>query len=146
MKGFLVPAERKGLRLDLEVDPVTPDALVGHEEGLLLVLSKLVSNAIKFTEEGQVTLSVLLEESRDTGVLLHFRVGDSGIGIASDNVRSIFNAFTQVDESASRRHGGPGLGLAIASQVADAMGGHLWAESTLGEGSTFHLTAPFVSV
>jgi signal transduction histidine kinase len=146
VRVFAQPAERKKLELNLSVHPVTPDALVGNEEGLFLVLSKLVSNAIKFSDQGAVTISASLEQARDTGVLLHFSVTDTGIGIAADQLKSIFTAFTQADESVSRRHGGPGLGLAIASQVADAMGGHLWAESEIDQGSTFHFTAPFTSV
>jgi PAS domain S-box-containing protein len=105
------------------------------------VITNLLGNAPKFTEEGEIAFSLELEEETDERVLLHARVRDTGIGIPADKLKSIFEAFQQADGTTSRKYGGTGLGLSICKQLASMMGGDAWAESELGKGSTFHFTA-----
>jgi CheY-like chemotaxis protein len=103
----------------------------------------LVNNAIKFTERGEVIVYVDQESSDEHNVELHFRVVDTGIGIAADKQSLLFQAFSQADTSISRKFGGTGLGLAICARLVSLMGGRVWLESTEGVGSTFHFTIPF---
>ena len=100
----------------------------------------LTNNAIKFTQEGAVMLRVDLKELAADRAVIHVAVSDTGIGIPSDKLESIFERFSQADSSTTRTYGGTGLGLAICSQLVAAMGGRIWVESVLGEGSTFHFT------
>jgi two-component system, sensor histidine kinase and response regulator len=143
MRSLAVRAHRKGLEFAYHVAPDTPVALGGDPARLRQILVNLVSNAIKFTERGEVVLWVNVEQREDTQVLLHFAVNDTGIGIPADKQRSIFQAFAQADTSTTRRYGGTGLGLTIAAQLTNLMGGRIWVESTPGVGSKFHLTVPF---
>ena len=101
------------------------------------VLVNLLHNAIKFTEQGRVTLDVIVLNRAGDAVSLRFEVRDTGIGIAEDQFDSVFDAFTQVDSSSTRRHGGSGLGLAIVKEIAELMGGRVGVDSRLDEGSTF---------
>ena len=137
-------AENKGVTLSLAVDSVVPKTLVGDPHRLGQVVLNLVHNAIKFTNSGgQVQLRVeQAVDSRGT-VMLHFSVKDSGIGIPPEKRDAIFEAFTQADTSSTRKYGGTGLGLSIASKIVRLMGGDIWVESAVGEGSTFHFTASF---
>jgi signal transduction histidine kinase/CheY-like chemotaxis protein len=105
------------------------------------VITNLLGNAPKFTEKGEIALSLDLEEETDERVLLHARVRDTGIGIPQDKIKAIFEAFQQADGTTSRKYGGTGLGLSICKQLASMMGGDAWAESEVGKGSTFHFTA-----
>src|SRR5439155_20671194 len=107
------------------------------------VLLNLTDNAIKFTSKGGVTLSVAPEQVSDTEATLHFAVADTGIGIAVQKQKTIFEAFSQADTSSTRRYGGTGLGLTISYQLVALMGERLWVESEPGVGSTFHFTARF---
>jgi PAS domain S-box-containing protein len=132
-------AEPKGLKIVSDVDPALPDAVVGDALRISQVLSNLLENAVKFTEHGQVSLSV--EVLPDGAV--RFRVEDTGIGIPEDQLGTLFQAFTQADGSATRKYGGTGLGLAICQELASLMGGHLTAESTPEQGSSFAVTLPF---
>jgi two-component system sensor histidine kinase/response regulator len=100
-----------------------------------------VENAIKFTTEGGVLLTVERPEQGTAEGLLHFAIIDSGIGVPLEKQHAIFEAFTQGDASVTRKYGGTGLGLAISTRLVHMMGGHLWLESKPGEGSTFHFTA-----
>jgi GAF domain-containing protein/CheY-like chemotaxis protein len=130
-------------KLDLAVDVAAgvPPAIVSDVTRLRQVLINLLNNAVKFTEQGEVVLSVWKEsESPDLGVLLHFAVRDTGIGIPADRLDRLFQSFSQVDASTSRRYGGTGLGLAISKRLAEMMGGIMWVESQEGVGSTFHFT------
>ncbi|MFN3648771.1 MAG: PAS domain S-box protein [Armatimonadota bacterium] len=137
-----VRAHEKGLELACHVHSDVPDTLFGDPARLRQVLYNLVGNAIKFTEQGEVVVEV--ETARRNGqVTLHFCVRDTGIGIPEDKLELIFEAFAQVDSSATRRYGGTGLGLTISAQLIELMGGRLWVESELGRGSTFHFTAEF---
>src|SRR5690606_26687531 len=131
-------AERKGLALTLEVQPLAMGARLGDAARLRQILSNLVSNALKFTQEGEVAVRIGghgLAGSEG----LKIEVRDTGIGIC-DTVRPLlFQKFTQADSSTTRRFGGTGLGLAICHQLTELMGGRIWVESREGEGSTFHV-------
>ena len=136
-------AERKGLELDCYIAGDLPDALVGDPARLREILLHLAGNAIKFTDHGQVTLRVALESELDRNLLLRVSVVDTGIGIPLEKQRLVFAAFTQVDGSSTRAHGGAGLGLAIASRLVEMMGGRIGVESEPNRGSTFWFTARF---
>ena len=101
------------------------------------VLVNLLHNAVKFTERGSIVLDVIVLNETDDAVRLRFEVRDTGIGLAEDQFDSVFDAFTQVDASSTRRHGGTGLGLAIVKELAALMGGQVGVDSRLDEGSTF---------
>jgi signal transduction histidine kinase/CheY-like chemotaxis protein/ligand-binding sensor domain-containing protein len=135
-------ASEKGLALTWEFSEGTPDRVVGDCARLRQVLLNLLGNAVKFTEQGRVTLSVSGgKESDGQGqVRLDFAVTDTGIGIAPEQQKVIFEAFRQADGSVTRRYGGTGLGLAISSKLVELMGGHLEVKSTAGEGSTFYFS------
>ena len=143
LKPLGVRASAKGIELAWQTTPDVPHGLLGDAARLRQVLNNLVGNAIKFTIEGEVVVTVDVTEGNSEHALLHFAVQDTGIGIPLDRQESIFNAFEQGDNSTTRRFGGTGLGLAIASRVVTCMQGRIWVESTPGSGSTFHFTAPF---
>ncbi len=153
-------AQKKGLELICHIPPQVPAMLVGDPARLRQVLLNLIDNAVKFTERGEVVVQVeavnltpqppslpgkgeLPSPSRGGaggGVELHFTVRDTGIGIAEDKQKMIFEAFRQADGSTTRKYGGTGLGLTISQQLAELMGGRIWIESQPGAGSTFHFT------
>lgn len=138
-----VRADQKGLELAYCIDGHLPDLLQGDPARLRQIIVNLVGNAIKFTNRGEVVIEVR-EESRDAGgIVLHFSVRDTGIGISESKQGEIFQAFTQADSSTTRKYGGTGLGLTISRQLVSLMGGKLWVESAAGQGSTFHFTAKF---
>jgi GAF domain-containing protein/CheY-like chemotaxis protein len=143
MKALALHAHDKGLELAYDIHPAVPDALLGDPGRLRQILLNLVGNSIKFTAQGEVVVSVTLQERQEEQVCLHISVRDTGIGIAPDKQQLIFEAFTQADTSTTRQYGGTGLGLAITRQLVALMGGCLWLESTVGQGSTFHFTARF---
>src|SRR5271169_1661401 len=135
----------KGLDYAVETDPGAPLELFTDRQRLRQVLGNLLSNAVKFTERGHVLLRVGLDPDRRTADgddILSFSVGDTGIGIAPENLSTIFGAFQQGDGTLSRRYGGTGLGLSIAREVGSLLGGEIAAESELGQGSTFTLYLP----
>jgi PAS domain S-box-containing protein len=142
LKVLALRAHEKGLELAYEVCPEVPDVLRGDPRRLRQIVTNLVGNAIKFTEQGQVVVRVEAESETEEEVGLHFSVADTGIGIPEDKQRIIFEAFAQVDGSATRRYGGTGLGLTISGQLIAEMGGRIWVESKVGEGSTFHFAVP----
>ena len=142
LRGFALQADEKGLELAYCIDPKVPDCVVGDSGRLRQVLLNLVGNAIKFTPQGEVIVRVKLDDSADRELTLHFSVADTGIGIAAEKHALIFEAFAQADGSTTRNYGGTGLGLAISSRLTGLMGGRIWLESSLGEGSTFHFTIP----
>ncbi|MFA5137769.1 MAG: ATP-binding protein [Elusimicrobiota bacterium] len=132
-----VRAKEKGLALESDVRPDVPEALTGDPGRLRQILVNLVGNAVKFTDRGRVSVRV----SRSSGGL-QVSVTDTGAGIPEDKQGLLFKAFSQVDDSAARRHGGTGLGLAISAKLVELMGGRIWLESKAGKGSTFHFTVP----
>jgi PAS domain S-box-containing protein len=143
VRALAYVANQKGIQLDCRFDSDVPDALLGERGRLRQVVLNLAGNAVKFTDVGEVIVHVSVEERRNGKVKLHFTVKDTGIGIAPEKRSVIFQAFTQGDSSTTRRHGGTGLGLTIAAQLAKSAGGRIWVESEVGVGSTFHFTATF---
>ncbi|MBI3649622.1 MAG: response regulator [Acidobacteria bacterium] len=143
LKTLALRAHQKGLELLGEVAPEVPDHLVGDAIRLHQLIVNLVGNAIKFTERGEVLISIHLETVSEEEVSLRFAVQDTGIGISAEKHALIFEAFEQADTSTTRKYGGTGLGLAISAQLVTRMGGKLHLESALGHGSTFSFTARF---
>jgi two-component system, sensor histidine kinase and response regulator len=139
LSGLKVTADAKGLSLVCEVDSGVPDRVRGDPGRLRQILVNLIGNAIKFTGHGGV--SVAIKRSTESADALQFSVRDTGIGIPAEKQAMIFDPFTQVDGSYTRRYGGTGLGLTIASHLVRMMGGRMWVESQEGQGSTFHFTA-----
>jgi PAS domain S-box-containing protein len=142
LQPYRMQAAQKGLELNLEILPDVPDALVGDPARLRQVLVNLVGNALKFTKEGHVTVSIEVESEDDETTRLHFSVADTGIGIAPERLDAIFEPFTQADGSTTREFGGTGLGTTISRELVTMMSGKIWAASRVGEGSTFHFTVP----
>ncbi len=140
---FALQARAKGLEFVSSSGPGVPARVVGDSGRLRQVLTNLLGNAIKFTERGQVALKTELTGQTGDGVQLKFTVHDSGIGIPSGEQGRLFDAFTQVDESNTRKYGGTGLGLAISKQLVELLGGEIGLESERGRGSRFWFTANF---
>ena len=140
LKTLALRAHEKELELTLCVQPEVPDNLVGDPTRLRQIFFNLVGNSIKFTDQGEIAVQIGVETNGDDWTVLHFAVADTGIGIPPEKRRVIFDAFTQADNSTSRRYGGTGLGLTISSRLVAMMGGRIWVESEVGQGSTFHFT------
>jgi two-component system sensor histidine kinase/response regulator len=136
--GFGPAIRKKNLAFACEVLPEVPDGLFGDPTRLRRILINLISNAIKFTEKGEVAVRVESRASIPTAVLLRFSVSDTGIGIPPETQRTIFEAFTQADTSTTRKYGGTGLGLTIASRLIELMGSRIRIESKEGKGSIFY--------
>jgi signal transduction histidine kinase/CheY-like chemotaxis protein len=141
MKPLAVRAQERGLELLCDVRPEVPEGIVADPTRLTQVLSNLLGNAIKFTNQGEVELRAALERQHADDATLHFSVRDTGIGIPLQKQKSIFDPFAQADGSTSRRFGGTGLGLTISTRLVEMMGGRIWVESQPGRGSCFHFTA-----
>jgi len=135
-----MPAQQKGLKFVCEIDPHVPAGLEGDAQRLNQIIFNLVGNAVKFTDQGEIRLCVHVEEHVGAEVRLRFSVSDTGTGIPEDKLQAVFEAFTQVDNSATRRYGGTGLGLAISRELVRLMQGHIHVESQLGVGSKFTFT------
>jgi PAS domain S-box-containing protein len=140
---FTESSADKALKLELVVDAAVPAALRGDPGRLYQVLTNLVGNAVKFTEQGEVMVRVEVERESAAGVLLRFTVRDSGVGVPRDVQQRLFQPFMQADGSTTRKYGGSGLGLAISKQLAEVMGGEIGVESEPGKGSSFWFTAHF---
>lgn len=132
-------ASEKGLELVCEVDPSVPMVVRSDPVRLKQILVNLVGNALKFTEHGEIALRLGSQVLPDGGFRLNFSIRDTGVGISEEAQSRLFQSFTQADASTTRRYGGTGLGLAISKRLAEYLGGGLWCESRLGEGSCFHL-------
>ncbi len=132
----------KGLEIDSTVAAEVPTQLAGDAGRLRQVLMNLLDNAVKFTHLGRLSLVASVDKLRSATCELRYDVSDSGVGIATDQLESIFDPFAQAEESTTRRFGGTGLGLAICRQLVELMGGRMWVESTPGEGSTFSFAVP----
>ncbi|HVB87618.1 MAG TPA: response regulator [Candidatus Dormibacteraeota bacterium] len=143
VKVLAMRAHQKGLELAWRVGPGIPERLKGDANRLRQILVNLVGNAVKFTASGEIVVDVEKQAEDSSGMLLHFRVRDTGIGIPKEKQAMIFEAFTQADSSASRNYGGTGLGLAITTRLINLMGGRIWVESEPGAGSTFHFVIRF---
>ena len=138
------PAESKGLRLNLQLDPGVRLALRGDPVRLRQILTNLVSNALKFTERGGITVVVTRKGETRTQHELRFEVRDTGIGISKENIGNLFRAFAQADASTTRLYGGTGLGLVICKRIVDLMGGSIGVDSEPGRGSTFWFELPLL--
>ncbi|MCW3100475.1 MAG: response regulator [Chthonomonadaceae bacterium] len=135
-------AAEKGLELAYVLQPDTPDAVRGDVTRLRQILVNLLSNAVKFTEQGEVVLTLHSEPLTAERYELHFTIRDTGIGIPADRMDRLFRSFSQVDSSTTRRYGGTGLGLVICKRLCDLMGGRIWVESVVDQGSAFHIVLP----
>jgi CheY-like chemotaxis protein/HPt (histidine-containing phosphotransfer) domain-containing protein len=142
-RAHAVRAHQKGLDLVYHMSPDVPTHLRGDPARVRQVLVNLIGNAVKFTEKGEVVLEIKRIAGEYPRVELQFSVSDTGIGIAAEKHAAIFESFTQADNSMTRKFGGTGLGLTIASQLVGLMGGRIWVESQPGKGSTFCFTVPF---
>jgi signal transduction histidine kinase/CheY-like chemotaxis protein len=134
---FAAQAQKKGIELITHIDPNLPLSVIGDAHRLRQVLTNLLSNALKFTEKGQIVLSCLWEETDEIDGFAKIDVRDTGVGIPKKQQQRLFEEFTQLDSSTTRKHGGTGLGLAISKRLVSLMGGALSVESILGKGSTF---------
>ncbi|MCP4658520.1 MAG: response regulator [bacterium] len=133
-------AAKKGLELDYTIAEGTPETLAGDEARIRQILVNLLSNAVKFTQRGEVRVALSVRPLDEDRLEAHFAVSDTGIGVPPEELGNLFAAFHQLDGSLARKCGGTGLGLAISKRLTEVMGGKLWAESTVGKGSTFHFT------
>jgi PAS domain S-box-containing protein len=143
VKVLALRSHEKGLELACHLRPDIPSYVVGDAARLRQIITNLVGNAIKFTEQGEVVLRVEAVSLGLDEAVLHFTVTDTGIGIPPDKLDSIFQAFHQADNSTTRKYGGTGLGLAISGELVRMMEGRIWVESREGVGSSFHFTARF---
>jgi TMAO reductase system sensor TorS len=139
---FSAQASEKGLSLAASIEGEVPKCLRGDSSRIHQILANLVGNAVKFTEKGGISITVRSVSQTGRVFLLRFEVTDTGVGIAPEDQREIFDPFSQADATAARRHGGTGLGLAISRQLVEMMGGEIGVVSEAGKGSTFWLTLP----
>jgi two-component system, sensor histidine kinase and response regulator len=147
-KMVALRAHQKGLELICDIDPLIPEFVVADALRIRQVLFNLSGNAVKFTEHGEVVMSVRLhtpklnDDGADSGLVLLFTVRDTGIGIPASKQQHVFEAFSQADGSTTRKYGGTGLGLTISKRLVEMMGGLIWLESVPGSGTTFCFTVP----
>ena len=143
--SFTPQVEKKGLKLEINVDPHLPQWLIGDDFRLHQVLSNLISNSLKFTDRGKITVTISTVDeitTNDSEVEVNFRIVDTGIGIPPSLQNKLFQPFTQADNSTTRQYGGTGLGLTISRRIVELMGGAIGVESIVDEGSTFWFTVP----
>ena len=140
LRSVALRANDKGLELVWDMAPEVPDFIMGDPGRVRQVLVNIVGNAIKFTEHGEVVLRITREQGPEGQPLVHMAISDTGIGIPVDKLDAVFDAFSQEDSSTTRKYGGTGLGLSICARLVQAMGGRIWVESQVGQGSVFHFT------
>ncbi len=140
LRPLALRASASGLAFESVIEDQAPDRLIGDPLRISQVLRNLAGNAVKFTGQGKVSVTVQAESLEASRVSLHFSVRDTGIGVPPEKHRAIFEPFTQADGSTTRKYGGTGLGLSICSGLVELMDGRIWLESELGQGSTFHFT------
>jgi signal transduction histidine kinase/BarA-like signal transduction histidine kinase len=136
------PAKKNGTSIMVKCDQAVPSKLIGDVLKIRQILTNLVGNAIKFSEQGKVTVMVSVKEQRDPYINLQFKIVDNGCGIEKDKLANLFEKFNQIDSSMSRKYGGSGLGLAISKGLVDLMNGEIGVESQLGQGSVFWFNLP----
>jgi len=135
-------AEQKGVELNSEISEQVPEVVVGDPTRMRQILVNLITNALKFTSEGEVSINISIQDKTEDKVSLRVEVSDTGIGIPLDKQQQLFTAFTQADGSTTRKYGGTGLGLAIVRQLVEMMNGELGIESDTGEGARFWFVIP----
>jgi two-component system sensor histidine kinase/response regulator len=143
LKTLALRADEKGLELLCEIAPSVPDVVRGDSNRLRQVVINLIGNAIKFTQQGEVALNIQVEAEEGDTRVIHFIVSDTGIGIAPEKQKLIFQPFSQADSSTTRKFGGTGLGLTISKRLVGLMDGNMWVESEVGRGTQFHFTVRF---
>ena len=143
VRVLAVSAHKKGLELVANIQPDVPERIVGDPTRLRQVIINLIGNAIKFTEHGEVSLDVSIDQQTEHSIYLRFSIRDTGIGVPPEKQQAIFDAFSQADVSTTRRFGGTGLGLAISARLVQLMDGKISLESTPGVGSVFSFTGRF---
>jgi two-component system sensor histidine kinase/response regulator len=144
LKTLAIQAAKKNIELICDIRPEVPDRLVGDAARLRQVVVNLVSNALKFTDRGEVIVRISVLERTEKSVELHVQIQDTGIGIPAEKRESLFRAFEQVHSTMTRKYGGTGLGLAISSKIVGLLGGRIWFDSEMGKGSTFHFTVNMI--
>jgi two-component system sensor histidine kinase/response regulator len=137
---FEYTLEEKGVEIHIDIDHSMPHRLEGDPLRLSQILNNLVGNAVKFTQSGDITIQSKILQRDDNIVKIAFAISDTGIGMSQEEQKKLFQSFSQADASTTRKYGGTGLGLVISKQLAEMMGGNIWVESILGEGTTFHFT------
>lgn len=140
---FRPQIQAKNLTINYHIDPQIPLELIGDQFRLNQIMTNLIGNAIKFTDQGTISLKINLENQSKKHIKLRFFIKDTGIGITSEDQKKLFQSFFQADASSTRRYGGTGLGLAISKQLVELMGGEIGVKSLLNQGSTFWFTAVF---
>jgi CheY-like chemotaxis protein len=140
LKILAFRADQKGLELLCEIAPEAPEVVRGDSSRLRQIVTNLVGNAIKFTNEGEVAMKVEVKSQADDNRTLQFTVSDTGIGILREKQALVFNPFSQADTSTTRKYGGTGLGLTISARLVELMGGRIWLESEVGRGTNFFFT------
>lgn len=142
-KAFAFKAQEKNIALNINTDPALPKRVMGDQVRLTQILNNLVSNAIKFTEKGFVSIHAYVKEDKKEGLTVHFEVRDTGIGIDTTSMKQIFDSFTQADEDTTRKFGGTGLGLTICKKLIELQDGKIWVKSKESIGSTFGFELTF---
>ncbi|MBF0226669.1 MAG: response regulator [Desulfobacterales bacterium] len=140
---FYDKSAEKGIELIISIDEDVPYALIGDPTRLGQIITNLVSNAVKFTDKGEIVIKIKVLEKRDTTAMLFFSVEDTGIGITEEQLAGIFQPFNQADSSTTRKYGGSGLGLSITKRLVEMMKGHIYVSSQAGKGSIFSFEAEF---
>ena len=140
---YTMSAANKGIDINFDALEAVPDILIGDPLRLEQIISNLTTNAIKFTNQGEVNVAVRVLDETESKVKLHFSVTDTGIGLTREQIERLFTAFTQADDSMTRKYGGTGLGLTISKQLVELMKGEIWVESVYGEGASFQFIVLF---